>query len=55
MDLERDGFIGAQTVSAFLARRSMPRGAVVMVDEAGQIGGKQMLELLRLVKKTRAG
>ena len=51
MDLERDGFIGAQTVSAFLTRGSLPRGAVVMVDEAGQIGGRQMLELLRLVKE----
>ena len=36
-DLETDGFAGAQTVSAFLARRSVPRGAVVLVDEAGQI------------------
>jgi ATP-dependent exoDNAse (exonuclease V) alpha subunit len=51
MDLERDGFIGAQTLSAFLARGSLARGAVVMVDEAGQIGGKQMLELLRLVRE----
>jgi ATP-dependent exoDNAse (exonuclease V) alpha subunit len=49
MDLERDGFIGAQTLSAFLSRGSLLRGAVVLVDEAGQIGGKQMLELLRLV------
>jgi conjugative relaxase-like TrwC/TraI family protein len=49
--LERDGFMGAQTLSAFLARGSLARGAVVMVDEAGQIGGKQMLELLRLVKQ----
>jgi hypothetical protein len=51
MDLERDGFMGAQTLSAFLARGSLPRGAVVMVDEAGQIGGRQMLELLRQVKE----
>ena len=39
-DLERDGFTGAETVSAFLAHRSMRRGAVVLVDEAGQIGGQ---------------
>jgi conjugative relaxase-like TrwC/TraI family protein len=50
-DLERDGFASAQTVSAFLARRSMPRGAVVLVDEAGQIGGEQMLHLLTLIKE----
>ena len=49
--LEGDGFAGAQTVSAFLARRALPRGAVVLVDEAGQIGGEQMLELLRYVKE----
>ena len=34
-----------------LARRSMPRGAVVIVDEAGQIGGEQMQKLLSLVKE----
>jgi conjugative relaxase-like TrwC/TraI family protein len=50
-DLERDGFVGAQTVSAFLTRRSMPRGAVILVDEAGQIGGEQMLQLLSLIRE----
>src|SRR5439155_12814126 len=50
--LERDGFAGAQTVSAFLTGRALPRGAVVLVDEAGQIGGEQMLQLLRYVKET---
>jgi hypothetical protein len=49
-DLEQDGFTGAETVSAFLAHRSMRRGAVVLVDEAGQIGGQQMLELLSFVE-----
>jgi conjugative relaxase-like TrwC/TraI family protein len=49
-DLERDGFTGAQTVSAFLAEKSMRRGAVVVVDEAGQIGGEQMLRLLDYVQ-----
>ena len=52
-DLERDGFTGAETVSAFLTRRSMARDTVVLVDEAGQIGGKQMLELLSFVKRNR--
>ncbi len=50
-DLERDGFTFAQTVSAFLARGSMPRGAVVLVDEAGQIGGEQMEKLLSFIKE----
>lgn len=49
MDLERDGFRGAQTVSAFLARGKLPRGGVVVVDESGQIGGLQMHRLLSLV------
>jgi conjugative relaxase-like TrwC/TraI family protein len=49
LDLQKH-FTEAQTVSAFLARRQMLPGAVVMVDEAGQIGGKQMRELLTFVK-----
>jgi conjugative relaxase-like TrwC/TraI family protein len=49
-DLVADGFYSAQTVSAFLSRRSMVRGAVVIVDEAGQIGGEQMEKLLSFVK-----
>jgi conjugative relaxase-like TrwC/TraI family protein len=50
-DLERDGFAGAQTVSSFITRRSMPHGSIVLVDEAGQIGGEQMLRLLTLIKE----
>jgi conjugative relaxase-like TrwC/TraI family protein len=50
-DLERDGFIGAQTVSSMLARRVLTPGAIVLVDEAGQIGGEQMLRLLTLIKE----
>lgn len=49
-DLARDGLGHAQTVSAFLTQHSMSSGAVVLVDEAGQIGGEQMLQLLRLAK-----
>jgi conjugative relaxase-like TrwC/TraI family protein len=52
-DLERDGFIGAQTVSALLKQNFLTRGAVVIVDEAGQIGGQQMLELLSLVQTVK--
>ena len=50
MDMERDGFQGAQTVSAVLARGALPRGGVLLVDEAGQIGGQQMHQLLSLAK-----
>ena len=51
MDLVRDGFKEAQTVSEFLTRREMKHAAVVIVDEAGQLGAKQMLELLQFVKQ----
>jgi ATP-dependent exoDNAse (exonuclease V) alpha subunit len=51
MDLTRDGFVGAQTVSEFLTRRKMKPGEVVIVDEAGQLGAKQMLQLLEFVKE----
>lgn len=50
-DLERDGFTLAQTVSALLSRGSIPRNSVVIVDEAGQIGGEQMEKLLSLIKE----
>jgi conjugative relaxase-like TrwC/TraI family protein len=53
MDLERDGFHSAQTVSAFLARRDMSHGGVVLVDEAGQIGGRQMHQLLTFVRANK--
>jgi conjugative relaxase-like TrwC/TraI family protein len=49
LDLKKS-FDDAQTVSEFLARRRMMPGSVVIVDEAGQIGGKQMHELLSFVK-----
>jgi conjugative relaxase-like TrwC/TraI family protein len=48
--LENDGFRDAQTVSAFLTRQAMAQGSVVILDEAGQVGGKQMHALLRFVK-----
>ena len=50
MELERDGLQGVQTVSAFLARGAMPRGGLLLVDEAGQIGGRQMHRLLSLAQ-----
>jgi len=52
-DLERDGFTGAQTVSAMLKQNFLTRGTVVLVDEAGQIGGRQMLELLSMIQTVK--
>jgi conjugative relaxase-like TrwC/TraI family protein len=49
LDLERDGLTGTKTVAEFLQTKAMPPGAVVIVDEAGQIGGRQMHALLELV------
>ncbi|HEX5398992.1 MAG TPA: MobF family relaxase, partial [Verrucomicrobiae bacterium] len=49
LDLKKS-FSETQTVSEFLAKRRMLPGAVVIVDEAGQIGGKQMHYLLSFVK-----
>lgn len=50
IDLAEAGFQETQTISEFLTRQRMTRGAVVLVDEAGQIGAQQMLELLNLVQ-----
>ena len=49
MDLAKDGFADVRTVSEFLTRARMRSGSVVILDEAGQLGAKQMLELLKFV------
>jgi conjugative relaxase-like TrwC/TraI family protein len=54
LDMERDGFPSPTTVASFLQKKELKEGTVVMVDEAGQIGGKPMLELLRLVVECNA-
>jgi conjugative relaxase-like TrwC/TraI family protein len=54
LDMERDGFPSPTTVASFLQKKELKEGTVVMVDEAGQIGGKPMLELLRLVVERNA-
>jgi conjugative relaxase-like TrwC/TraI family protein len=54
LDMERDGFPAPATVASFLARRELPEGTAVIVDEAGQLGGKTMLELIRLVVQRKA-
>ena len=51
IDLRRDGLLNTQTVSECLQSECIPVGGVVIVDEAGQIGGRQMLDLVRLVEK----
>ena len=52
--MERDGFPSPATVTSFLLKRELVEGAVVVVDEAGQIGGRQMFELLRLARERNA-
>ena len=46
MDLEKYGFQNVETVSAFLAKGHLEPQSIIIVDEAGQIGGKQMHALL---------
>jgi len=54
VDMERDGFPSPTTVTNFLLKHELVGGAVVVVDEAGQIGGRQMSELLRLAQERNA-
>jgi conjugative relaxase-like TrwC/TraI family protein len=53
-DMEKAGLPSPSTVASFLLKRELVSGAVVVVDEAGQIGGRQMLELLRLACENNA-
>lgn len=54
LDMERDGFPSPATVASFLQKKELQTGTVVVVDEAGQLGGKTMLELIRLVVQRKA-
>jgi ATP-dependent exoDNAse (exonuclease V) alpha subunit len=54
VDMERAGFPSPTTVANFLTKRELVEGAAVIVDEAGQIGGRQMLDLIRLVRERNA-
>jgi DNA replication protein DnaC len=49
----KSSFGETQTVSEFLTKRQMIPGSVVIVDEAGQIGGKQMHDLLTFIHQNR--
>lgn len=53
IELQRKMLCHGQTVSEFLTKREMPEGAVVIVDEAGQIGAKQMQRLFDFVDERR--
>jgi conjugative relaxase-like TrwC/TraI family protein len=52
LNLETEGLAHGQTVAEFLASEWMPERGVVIVDEAGQIGAGQLLELLNRVKSS---
>ncbi len=51
VDLAAKGFSAPTTLADFLTRKAMKAPAVVVLDEAGQVGGKQMVELVRLVQE----
>lgn len=54
VDMEKAGFPSPTTVASFLTKGESPERAAVVVDEAGQLGGCQMLALLRLAKERNA-
>ncbi len=54
VDLERAEFPSPTTVTNFLLKGELNQGAVIVVDEAGQIGGRQMVNLLRLASERNA-
>lgn len=54
VEMEKAGFGSPSTVANFTLKRELTERAVVVVDEAGQIGGRQMLELMRLVRERNA-
>jgi conjugative relaxase-like TrwC/TraI family protein len=54
VSMERDGFPSPTTVTSFLLKHELVEGTVIVVDEAGQIGGRQMSELLRLARERKA-
>ena len=54
VDMEKSGLPSPTTVANILLKREVATGALIVVDEAGQIGGRQMLELLRLARDKNA-
>ena len=51
IDLARDGLTGTQTVRECLQRRDLPQRAIVVVDEAGQLDSRQLLDLIHLTRE----
>ncbi len=54
VEMENAGFDSPATIASFLLKRELSENAVVVVDEAGQIGGRQMVELVRIVRQRNA-
>jgi conjugative relaxase-like TrwC/TraI family protein len=54
VEMEKAGFPSPSTVANFILKHELAERAVVVVDEAGQIGGRQMLELMRQVRERNA-
>ena len=54
VDMEKAGLPSPTTVANFLLKRELADNALIVVDEAGQIGGRQMLEFLRLARERNA-
>jgi conjugative relaxase-like TrwC/TraI family protein len=54
VEMERAVFPSPTTVANFLLKRELTDDVVIVVDEAGQIGGRQMAELLRLANERNA-
>ena len=54
VDMEGAGFPSPTTIANFLLKGELTAGAVVVVDESGQIGGRQMHRLLQLARERNA-
>lgn len=54
VDMEKSGLPSPTTIANFLLKGELAPGALIVVDEAGQIGGRQMLQLLRLARDHHA-
>ena len=53
-EMEQAGFPSPSTVTSFLQKGELTVGALVVIDEAGQIGGRQMLELFQTAEQHHA-
>src|SRR6266571_3701010 len=51
VEMEKAGLPSPTTVTNVLLKGELAQGALIVVDEAGQIGGRQMLELIRLARE----